>query len=242
MDCWGIQIYHQQTDRNAWKKMDTNGFLLEIITIVIIVVSFGFYWIKWYDLLKFNYCCLAQERRRFHQQHSCDCGGIGVLPSCLDCWVEKHRQFAQSSHLTSTLCRPPCIPLSRMKRGTHQCHEIWWYNSILSTTFILNRSSMPASLSSLSSTRELPHPSGCKSHLHPLLDLTKPTMEVAKHKPHNLCCVWCECSMRMWCVVSFRSKWHNSATNGTHGDLHIWRCCSWWGKSKRAMFRTNRVC
>ena len=131
MECRGIQINHQTASQ---KCMEKDGlpmvFLLEIIIIVIIiiVVTFDFFCIKCCDLLKFNYCCLAQERRQFCQQHSRDCGGIGILPSCLDCWVEKHRRSTQLPHLTSTLCHPPRIPLPKMKRGTHQCHKIWWYS------------------------------------------------------------------------------------------------------------------
>jgi len=102
-------------------------FELEII-ILIIIASFGFCWIKYNDLLIFNCCCLTQERRQFHQQHSRDCGGTGVSPSCLDCWVEKLRRSAQSPHSTSTLCHPMHIPSPKMKRGTHQFHQVWWYS------------------------------------------------------------------------------------------------------------------
>ena len=63
------------------KRWDMNGLLIRINT-------FSFHYIKCYDLLKFNHCCLAQERRQFCQEHSHDCGGIGVSPSCLDCRVE----------------------------------------------------------------------------------------------------------------------------------------------------------
>ena len=99
------------------KRWAMNGLLIRINT-------FRFHYIKCYDLLKFNHCCLAQERRQFRQEHSHDCGGIGVSPSCLDCRVEKHQQSAQSPHSISTLCHPPPIPSPKMQRGIHQCHQI----------------------------------------------------------------------------------------------------------------------
>ena len=72
-----------QSGSSGHTNLSPNGlaFLLEIIVIVKRIVTFSFYCIKCCDLLKFNYCCLVQERRQFCQQHSRDCGGIGISPS-----------------------------------------------------------------------------------------------------------------------------------------------------------------
>jgi hypothetical protein len=75
---WIIGTYKsitEQAARNAWKKIGYKWFLD--------------HWIKCYDLLKFNYCCLAKQRRQFCHQRSRDCSGTGVSLSCLDCPVEE---------------------------------------------------------------------------------------------------------------------------------------------------------
>ena len=144
------------------KRWAMNGSLIRINT-------FSFHYIKCYDLLKFNHCCLAQERRQFRQEHSHDCGGIGVSPSWLDCQVEKHQWSTQSPHLTSALCHPLHIPSPKMKCGTHQCHQIWWY-------------SMPSHPRPSSSTK-VP----CQHHGHPF-----PAPENSHiHQDANCICVHC---------------------------------------------------
>ena len=71
VDHRGVQIYYQ-SDSQKYMEKDRLAmvFSLEVIIVVIIIVTIDFYCIKCLDLLKINNCCVAQERRQFHQQHS----------------------------------------------------------------------------------------------------------------------------------------------------------------------------